>query len=261
VATQLGLHAERLARVRALQAAKGRRVQQRFAFEGPTLLEEARLSGFPIDEVFCTTQAYQESSAVHNLEALGIPTFIVPDRAMANISDLASPSGIVAVAPMQLKPVGEPSAGECVILILADINDPSNAGTLLRSADAFGCRRVIFGRLGVDPYHPKVVRGSMGAIFRVAVALGDPEELTAITPRLHCIGLSAQGAPVTQHSWRVPTGLVVGNERQGLGRWRERCEHLIAIPMTGRAESLSAAVAGSIGLYEATARRSPGPTP
>lgn len=260
MATQLGLHAERIVRVRALQGVKGRREQRRFAFEGPTLLEEARVSGFPIDEVFCTKRAHQENPSLHDLEALGIPTFIVPDRALANMSDLASPSGIVAVAPTQLQPAGEALAGESVVLILADINDPSNAGTLLRSADAFGCRSVVFGRLGVDPYHPKVVRGSMGAIFRVALALGDPHELTALTPRPQFIGLSAQGTPVTQHSWAVPTALVVGNERHGLGRWRESCERLVAIPMTGRAESLSAAVAGSIGLYEATARRSPGHT-
>lgn len=255
MAKTLGLHAERIARVRALQSAKGRREQRRFTFEGPTLLREAKSSDFPIDEVFCTAQAYEEQSALRDLESSALPIFIVPDRALAHMSDLTTPNGIVAVAPMRIQSIGERTAGGRIVLVLADINDPSNAGTLLRSADAFGCRSAVFGRLGVDPYHPKVVRGSMGAIFRVGLALGDPDELTNLTPRAHVVGLSTQGGTLAEHSWNARTALVVGNERHGLGRWQTCCERLLAIPMIGHADSLSAAVAGSIALYEAAARR------
>lgn len=255
MAKELGLHSEPLGRVRALQSAKGRREQRRFAFEGPTLLEEARISGVPIDEVFCTAPAYEATPALRDLDANAVPTFIVSDRAMANISDLTTPSGIVAVATIRLQPLGEAIAGERVVLVLADVNDPANAGTLMRSADAFGCRPVVFGRLGIDPYHPKAVRASMGAIFRLGVALADPEELAQAAEGLHVVGLTSHGAPLAEHAWEAQSAVIVGNERHGLGRWEECCERLLAIPMSGHAESVSAAVAGSIALYEATARR------
>jgi RNA methyltransferase, TrmH family len=256
MATRVGIHAERLSAVRTLRSVKGRREQHRFTFEGATLLEEAVRSGYPIDEIYCTETVYESSPQLQELDAGGVPTFIVPDRAAQGISNVATPSGLVVVAsvrfhrPEQLFQMGG------VFLMLADVNDPANAGTLLRSADAFGCSGTFFGRLGVDPYHPKVVRASVGAVFRVPVSLADPEAFaTSAAAALRIFGLAAHGAPLDELQSERPIGLVVGNERHGLGRWEALCERVLGIPMAGRAESLSAAVAGSIALYEATRRR------
>ena len=178
------------------------------------------------------------------------------EAALAGISDLETPSGIVTVAPIRLHRPDELFKRGSPLLVLADVNDPANAGTLLRSADAFGCPGVLFGRLGVDPYHPKVVRGSMGAAFRIALSVADPPDAAAAAADagVRLLGLAAGGALICPESWQAPLAIIVGHERRGLGRWESLCEQLLAIPMSGPAESLSAAVAGSIALYEATRR-------
>ncbi len=252
MAVRLGVHAERLAGVRALRSPKGRRAQGRFAFEGVTLLEEALASRFPIDELYCTAPAYDSTLPIRELEAQGARVFIVDERSAAHISDLRTPNGVVAVAPMRLRPATELVRDATLLLVLADVNDPANAGTLLRSADAFGCSGVVFGHLGVDPYHPKVVRGSMGAIFRVSIAIAQSSDpAVTATGGLRMVGLAAGGARLKGEQLVPPLGIVVGNERHGLGPWARVCEQVLAIPMQGPSESLSAAVAGSIALYEA----------
>ncbi len=254
MATQLGSRSERLAGVRALRSVKGRRERQRFAFEGATLLFEAVAADFPIDELYATQAAYESTSLVRELDARGTPTFVIDEVPAANISDLTTPTGIVAVAQIRSYGVNELFRRGSPILVLADVNDPSNAGTLLRSADAFGCAGVLFGRLGVDPYHPKVVRGSMGAVFRLAFSVADPPaaQEAAASAGVRVLGLAVDGRGLTPERWQAPLALVVGHERRGLGRWESLCDEIVRIPMGGRAESLSAAVAGSIALYEAT---------
>ena len=218
------------------------------------MLEEAVSSGLSLTELYATQSAYDSTPLVRELAAAGTPTFIVPDGAVAAISDLTTASGIVATAPTHLRPVEKLFGFGSPLLILADLNDPANAGTLVRSAEAFGCAGVVFGRLGVDPYHPKVVRGSMGGIFRLALAVADPKAVgaAALSGGTRIVGLSASGFPLVDEDWKPPVALVVGHERAGLGRWESLCERLLAVPMPGRAESLSAAVAGSIALYEAS---------
>jgi RNA methyltransferase, TrmH family len=249
----LGSHAPRLRAVRALRSVKGRREHQRFAFEGATLLAEAVSADFPIAELYATQEAYDRTPLLRELDAAGTPVFVLGELAAESVSDLKSPTGIVAVAPILLSDAEQLLQRGGPTLVLADANDPANAGTLLRSADAFGAPAVIFGRLGVDPYHPKVVRASMGAIFRLALGVADPDEIgrAAACAGVHLLGLTAGGSPLSEDAWRPPVALVIGNERHGLGRWESLCERLLAIPMTGPTESLSAAVAGSIALYEA----------
>jgi RNA methyltransferase, TrmH family len=257
VATRIGNRAERLAAVRALRTVKGRREQERFAFEGPTLLAEAAAADFPIAELYATQQAYESTLQVRELEAAGVPVFIAADPAAATLSDVATPSGIVAVSPICLLPLAALLRGRSPILILGDLNDPANAGGLLRSADAFGAGGVVFGRLGVDPYHPKVVRGSMGAIFRLDIGVAEPLQLgeAARLAELRVLGLASSGAPIAGERWQGRQALVVGHERRGLGPWERVCDSVLSIPISGQAESLSAAVAGSIALYEATRER------
>ncbi|MGC1381230.1 MAG: RNA methyltransferase, partial [Candidatus Baltobacteraceae bacterium] len=227
-------------------------------FEGSTLLGEAMASGVAIAELYATQTAYDAEPLVRRAEEAGIPTFIVEAASAAAISDLTTPSGIVAVAPIRADALGELFGRASPVLALADVSDPANAGSLVRSADAFGCSAIVFGSLGVDPYHPKVVRGSMGAIFRVRIAIADPSEIerAAGAAGFTILGLAADGEPLAGVRWDAPTAIVVGNERVGLGRWAPLCRRIVAIPMVGPSESLSAAVAGSIALYEASLRRS-----
>jgi TrmH family RNA methyltransferase len=257
VAVPVGVHSPRLRRARALRSAKGRREQQRFAFEGPTLLEEARTSSFPIEEIYATPEAYEATELVREIERAGTPVYLVDPAGAKQLSDLATPAGIVVVARPRLSARASIFGQNSPALVLADLGDPANAGTLLRSADAFGCAGVVFGPLGVEPFHPKVVRGSMGAVFRLSIAIAQPDEVAsaAALAGVRLLGLDARGEPFTGGTWERPAAVIVGHERQGLGRWEPFCDELVAIPMRGPAESLSAGVAGSIALFEASRGR------
>ena len=253
--TSLGAHNARIDRVRALLTKKGRREHGRFTFEGPTLLAEAIAANVRVEEIYATQTAYDETPAVRDAERGGVPVYLVDERSAGRISDVDTPSGIVAVSPIELHEVSELLSEPGVVLLLADINDPGNAGTLLRSAEAFGVSRVIFGTRGAEPHLPKVVRGAMGAVFRLRIALGAPGDLQPAARDWEVTGLAAAAEPLDGLHWPTKSLLIVGNERHGLGPWESVCTRLGAISMAGSAESLNAGVAGSIALYEATKRR------
>ncbi|HTX60553.1 MAG TPA: RNA methyltransferase [Verrucomicrobiae bacterium] len=253
---RLGAHSEHLTALRALATVKGRRVQGRFAFEGPTLIEEAMAAGLHVEALFATQAALEGFAPADRLETGGAAIYLIEEGIAQKLSGVESPTGLIAIAATPGRSAAQVLAREGVVLLLADLNDPGNAGTLVRSADAFGAAGVLFGRLGVDPYHPKVVRAAMGALFRTAVAVADPADLAG--SRRPVTGLEASGAPIWAGT--LPPGgiLVVGHERRGLGRWEELCERRLSIPICAQAESLNAAVAGSVALYEAARGRAPG---
>lgn len=252
MATALGARNPRVDYARELLQKKGRLEYHRFIFEGPTLLREAVESSTPIEALYVTAAAYRDSTLVRELERGGAATYLLEDRTFAKISDVKSPSGIAAIAPIALTDLAELLVEPGIVLVLADLNDPGNAGTLLRSAEAFGVTRAIFGSAGVEPYHPKVVRGAMGATFRLRLAVANPAELGAIRAGWSILGTAADGEPIGGITWDSRSLLVVGQERAGLGAWTALCDRLVSLPMRGGAESLNAAVAGSLALYEAT---------
>ncbi|MBV9233280.1 MAG: RNA methyltransferase [Candidatus Eremiobacteraeota bacterium] len=255
----LGRHSDRLMAVRALQTVKGRREQRRFCFEGTTLLQEAADAGFPIEELYATQESYASIGLVRELEGGGVATFIVSPDSAERISALTTATGVLAVGPTRMRGLAELLGPAGFVLVLADLNDPANAGTLLRSADAFGCDGVVVGSIGVDPYHPKVVRGSMGATFRLPLSVTDSRAFSdaARAASVHVVGLCATGRQIAEQEWGRPLAVVVGNERHGLGNWQAACADLVGIPMRSRVESLSAGVAGSIALFAACGNELP----
>lgn len=252
MATELAARNARVDYARELLGKKGRREHGRFIFEGATLLREAVGAATPIETLYVTAAAFRESALVRELDGNGVETFILEDRTFAKISDLESPSGIAAVARIAISAAPDLLQAPGLVLVLADLNDPGNAGTLLRSAEAFGVGRVIFGPAGVEPYHPKVVRGAMGATFRLALAVAGPEDLRRAADGWEVVGTAAGGATIGSRAFGERSLLVVGHERSGLGAWATVCDRFVSIPMHGRADSLNAAVAGSLALYEAT---------
>jgi RNA methyltransferase, TrmH family len=250
VATLAGAHAERVMRVRDLQTVKGRKEQGRFVFEGPTLLDEALRSGVAVEEVYVTEPVLAANATVRELDRTGTPVYVVDERTLRKISDLETPTGLVAITPQRLDDLKTIVAGR-LTLVLADLNDPGNVGTLLRSAEAFGATGVVHGSLGVDPYHPKVVRGAMGAAFRLPSAVASAAEFAAAAKATGCtmVGLAARGARLETVQPCKAAALVVGHERRGLGAWETQDIILAGIPINTNVDSLNAAVAGSIGLY------------
>lgn len=253
--TSLGARNARVDFARDLLSKKGRREHARFSFEGPTLLADALAARVPVEAIYATQRAFDETPLVRDAESAGVPVYVVDDRTMSRISDVETPSGLVSVAPATLFGAGELLEQPGVVLALADVNDPGNAGTLLRTAEAFGVTRVIFGARGAEPHLPKVVRAAMGAIFRIRMAVATPADLHAVAGDWEVTGLAARGEPLDRLHWPDRSLLVVGNERHGLGPWEALCTRFGAIPMPGAAESLNAGVAGAIALYEATKRR------
>lgn len=253
----LGARAKRLTRLRELLRPKGRRDRTHFVAEGPTLLAEALRSGAPVEELYVTSAAYAGSPEVRSCEADGTPVYLIEERSFATLSDVESPTGIAFVVPVRLRPAGELLTSGGIVLVLADVADPANAGTLLRSAEAFSAAGVAFGDRGVDPFHPKVVRGSMGAVFRLPLARVSPSDLieAASSSDARVVGLRSSGENVADLRWPHRTALVVGHERRGLGRWEPACERFAGIAMAPGIDSLNAAVAGSIALFSAAEKR------
>lgn len=248
-----GAHAERITRVRELQTGRGRREQGRFVLEGPTLLNEALDSGCEVLELYATETAFESIPLIEELEGRGVGVFIIEDRVAGRLSALETPPGLIAVAPTRFASVRR-LLEDPLTLALADVNDPGNAGTLIRSAAAFGATGMIFGRFGADPYQSKVVRASMGAIFRIPFAVATADDVLPELGRTGraFAGLASDGEPIGPDTFHGMAGLVVGNERRGLGHWGPLCGCRVSIPMRDSMESLNAGIAGSIALYEAS---------
>ncbi len=249
--TELGAHNPRIERVRELLQARGRRDQRRFAIEGPTLIGEALRSGLAIRELYAAGDALADQPAIAALETPDLPVFRLAPRLFARLSDLETPSGLLAVVDVPETTAADVLALPGPVLLLAGINDPGNAGTLLRSAEAFGAAGALFGRGGVDPFAPKVVRAAMGSLFRLPVASVDLPGFIAAAAQAGRPIAAADTAGTDIAATLLPANVVVaiGNERRGVRDWLPQWDITVRIPHTGPAESLNAAVAGSIVLY------------
>jgi TrmH family RNA methyltransferase len=190
----------------------------------------------------------------------------VDDRALRSLSDSVNPAGIVAVCSFLDVPleqaVGAAADGGLVTLA-ADVRDPGNAGTLVRTSDALGVDAVVLAGRSVDPYNPKTVRASVGSLFHVPVAL-EPDPAVAVE-RARGAGmvvLAADGdgellLDDAEGLLAGPTAWLFGNEAWGLPpELAALADHRVRIPITGRAESLNLSTAAAICLHaSARARR------
>ena len=227
--------------------------------EGRRAVLAAIEAGAEVVEVFvCDAPDVADAAA-----ARGIPVVAVTERVVAALSDVTSPQGVVAVVRAPDVALDDALRGARLVLVLAEVRDPGNAGTLVRSAAAAGARAVVFARASVDPFHPKTVRATAGTLFRVPVVRD--VELADAVAALRRAGLRVVGADARAPSaWdgdrldgRV--ALVLGNEAWGIGDDdRGLLDDVVGIPMPGAAESLNVGIAGSILLFEAV-RRARGP--
>jgi TrmH family RNA methyltransferase len=243
---------DRVKLVRLLQRqAKTRRQQRRLVLEGTRLVGDAFETGARPDYVCFTDSA---AAPVHDLvtllSAAGIDCLRVTETLMADMADTETPQGILGVFPWPDLPI--PPVPDLVFV--ADAwRDPGNLGAVIRTAAAAGVDLLALMPGTVDPYNPKALRAGMGAQFRVPVLLLDWPGLVARFPE-HVIYLAdaAGDRPYHMVDWTRPALLVVGGEAHGLGRVPHDLPHTtIAIPMAPGAESLNAAVAASLLIYEA----------
>lgn len=249
MSTILGAHSPTLDAVRALRSKAGRAEQGRFAIEGPTLLADALAAGHRPESLYVTERGEQSLDPAGRA-ALGDRTFVVPDKAMARLSDLETPPGILAVMPAGLARPTELFDGSPVV-ILAGIADPGNAGTLLRTAEIFGITRAVLTSDGVEAHNPKVVRATMGAFFRMRIAVASGVETTGAAKEAayDIVAADGEGLPLPTFVFPERCAIAIGNERRGVGGSLDSWQQTVAIPQSGGGESLNAAIAGAIIFY------------
>jgi TrmH family RNA methyltransferase len=232
-----------------------------FLLEGPQAVSEA-LQFRPdlILELYATPTAlerYTEIAAAAS--AAGLEIEFVTEQVLESMADTVTPQGFIAVAqqfPTSIKDIfaGEPH----LVVILEEVRDPGNLGTIIRAADAAGADAVVLSGRTVDLYNPKVVRSTTGSLFHLPVAVG--VELPAVLERARAAGLQTLAADIKGGDLLVarsegvlaqPTAWVFGNEARGLTD-----EHLalvdraVTVPIYGRAESMNLATAASVCVFE-----------
>ncbi|MEY3561481.1 MAG: hypothetical protein RL068_633 [Actinomycetota bacterium] len=228
-----------------------------FLLEGPQGLKELALRPQLAQEVFATEAALERYADLFDaLEAHDVPIIEVSDRVLDKIADTATPQGVVAVvAQFDISLEQLIDSKPKLVAVLDRVQDPGNAGTVLRAADAAGADGVIFTSGSVDLYNPKTVRSTAGSILHVpAVIVVDAVAAATVLKNagIQVFAASAGGELVTnlQQELVRPTAWIFGNEAQGVAESVINvADKTVALPIYGEAESLNLATAASVCLY------------
>jgi RNA methyltransferase, TrmH family len=250
----------RVKEARKLSRRSVRTERRLFLADGPKAVEGALERGVVV-EVFVTSAAAEQYAA---LVAAAPRTSYVDVRALSVLSDSVTPAGIVAVCSFLDVTPGEalagPSRSAGLVTIAAEVRDPGNAGTLVRTSDAFGADAVVLAGRSVDLYNPKTVRASVGSVFHLPVVVEpDPSAAVAAARDAGLVVLAADGdgglsLDDATDLLAGPLAWLFGNEAWGLpGELARQADHRVRIPIPGRAESLNLSTAAAICLHE-TAR-------
>ncbi len=240
-----------------LGSARARRENRLFAIEGARLCADAARSGAAVTAFLYTRRAAETyRSYWEPVAAAAQRRFEIPEALMKYAADTATPQGMLCVCAMLDNRPGldtiEPHAR---YLALEDIQDPANLGTVIRTAEALGLSALLLSDGCCDPYNPKVLRGSMGGVFRLPLLpAGDLAHTAEILGRrgVRCFACVPQGGEDLRRAG-LSAGAVclIGNEGRGLRpETAAACTGRLTIPMGGRAESLNAAMAAGIVMWE-----------
>jgi RNA methyltransferase, TrmH family len=235
---------------------KERREANAFTAEGVRLVEEAFAKGWPFRYVLYEEGLSERGNTlIKKLKTKNIECEPAAAALLQELSDTEASQGILAVLDLALLPIPEPLS---FVLILDQVRDPGNLGTLLRSAAAAGVQAVFLPPETTDAFAPKVVRAGMGAHFRLPVHALDWVAIRSRTAGVNVfLAEMEEAVPCWQADFRPPLALIVGGEAEGASREaRELAKAFVKIPMPGGSESLNAAVAGSILLFEVVRQRS-----
>ena len=242
---------------RALLRPQGRKKQGRFLVEGLTHVGAALEAGWPLVEVFWSPDRLRSAFGrrlVAQAQEGGVPVWTVTPEVLDSLSPREHSQGLVAVAPVRWTLLDDLTPKEASWAVaVTEPQDPGNVGALLRTMDAVGAGPLLLLDGGADPFQPKAVRASMGALFRHPVARAEFAAFVAWARRhgYRVYGASAHGAvDYRQVTYRRPRVLLLGNERRGLtAEQRAACDVLVRLPMRGQVSSLNLAVAAGVLLY------------
>ncbi len=225
-----------------------------FVAEGVRLVEEALAAGWRIRTVLHAAGLSGRASAlVQDLQAHGIETDETAPYLLEAVSDTGNTQGILAILEAYSLPYPEDAD---FVLITDQVRDPGNLGTLLRSAAAAGAQAVLLPPETTDAFAPKVVRSGMGAHFRLPIHAATWEEIERRIQRMSVLLADMGGTACWECDLRSPLALIIGGEAGGASPAARRlAQATIGIPMPGGSESLNAANAGTVLLFEVVRQR------
>lgn len=229
---------------RSLKERKGRRETGCFMVEGRKMVEEAIASRFPVEAILA------DAARIGDFDLPGdIPLYTMPEHVLAAVCDTKTPQGIAAVVRM----VNSAELGDKLVA-MDGVQDPGNVGTILRTLDAFDFDGLLLLEGCADPWSVKTVRASMGAVFRRSVWCLQSAALPALLERS---GLPLYGTALREDTEDVRAvsldrcAIAIGSEGQGLSaEVLAMCQKTLKIPMSERCESLNAAIAAAVLLWE-----------
>lgn len=230
---------------KSLKDRKGRKESGCFLVEGRKMVEEAAASRFQVEAILADAERVQDFTLPE-----GIPVYTMPEHVLAAVCDTKTPQGIAAVVR-----IANSTELGGKLVVMDGVQDPGNVGTIIRTADAAGMEGVLLSSQCADIFSPKVLRATMGSIFRMGMVVTDdlPGELEKLKAKgSSVISSQLDGEPFYERS---PVGerfcLVIGSEGNGVTpEVQAVATHRVKLPMRGGAESLNAAVAAGIMMYE-----------
>ncbi len=220
-----------------LKMKKYRDIENTFLVEGDNLVQEALKKGI-VKEIIAT---YETN--------FNVPSYVVNEKIMTKLSMMVNPPSIMAVCNYIL-----PDNIEGRVLLLDKLQDPGNLGTIIRSAVAFNFKTIIISDDSVDMYNEKVIRASEGMIFHINLIKSDLESMISLLKNkgYKIIGTDVRSGQSIKNYKAMQYAFVIGNEGNGLAiETKELCDGFVYIPINKTVESLNAAVAASIIMYEA----------
>lgn len=234
---------------------KARKEQGLFVAEGARLCSEAAKSGFPVERLFITPEAEKRYAAyLEQLISCSKDVVRISENVAEKLSDTKTPQGIFAVCKCAEK---EPDFSQNgVFVLLSEIQDPGNLGTVLRTCDAMDVKGVLLCS-SAEVWSPKVLRASMGCLFRLPIKIfSDTEEALSVLKNAgittYASALSTDAVLLPEIKFAKQSCVLIGNEGKGLSeKVISLCDKTVMIPMPGRAESLNAASAAAILIYSA----------
>jgi len=226
------------------------------------LLEEALRSDCAV-KVVLTARSVQSAVETHVRQLSGTRVFVLPDALLETLTGTESSQGVIALVEPPSWELAQLFRGHCLLIVLDGVQDPGNAGTIVRAAEAFGGTGVIFVKGTASPFNPKTLRAAAGSLFRLPFVHSVDAELVRAALRQKKIDAYA-GVPFTgeNHVKSIvdadltrKCAIIIGSEGHGVSEALHGCAVDLAIP-TVAVESLNAAMAASVILYEARRQRS-----
>lgn len=258
--TELSPKSTKIIKIAKLLDKKYRRKNNKFLIEGENAIEACAKSGNLL-ELFCTKNYLNKSTILEKiLEDSKIELNLISQKSLEKITETENPAGIVGISNSIAKLLdNDDLLNKTFILVLFDISDPGNVGTILRSADAFGVDLVVLVGNAVDVSNGKIVRSSAGSIFNVEIRISELGNLIHILKSFkgNIYQTKAnQRLNLTEVDLGKPLVWIFGNEAHGLQDFPHNLGVDVSIPMTGKTESLNVSTAATLCMYETAKSRS-----